>query len=64
MKLRRNHFVPTWRIFISYVVIIDFLRRNESFQARKLFGNPRNSLIFATFVVDIGSKPLIIIRTL
>ena len=37
---------------------------NLVFQARKLFGDLRNSLIFATFAVDIGTKPSFIIRTL
>ena len=55
--LRGNGNFPTLEILFSSL-------GNLFFQAWKSFGNPRNSLIFATFAVDIGTKPLIIIRTL
>ena len=64
MKLRKKDFkvpifffVPPWALRISS-------SGNEIFQRWKLFGDLRNSLIFATFAVDIGTKPSFIIRTL
>ena len=78
-KVPINFLVPPWAFLVSSSGNENFQRwkrlfpkegskvsslGNLVFQARKLFGNLRNSLIFATFVVDIGTKPSFIIRTL